>query len=113
MATLTKQTLRERVADELRISQLGVTLSAEDADKIDKSIDDTHAELRQRGLCWWTDSAIPDDVAYAMTVFVAARAAAKFGKAGQGYEIGETRGAKLIAGLKSPATMAPMRPRYF
>lgn len=97
---LTKVQLRERVAEHLKVKAIDVPLSAEHASKIDDAIGDARAELRELGLCWWGEDAIPQSCAFALTLIVSAQACTKVGKAGQGYEAGDGDGRTRLAKLK-------------
>jgi hypothetical protein len=111
--SLTSAQLRNRVADHLRISAVDRELSAERAAKIDDAIDDCFAELRERSLLWWSDDAIPQAAVFALTLIVSAQACAKVGKAGQGYETGDTEGYARLAKLKTTAISETVQPDYF
>lgn len=97
---LTKVQLRERIAKHLRIYAKDVPLDAADAASIDDSIDDARAELMEKQLCWWGENAIPQSVAFPLTLIVSAQACAKVGKMGQGYESGDVDGRSRLAQIK-------------
>lgn len=111
--SLTSVQLRQRVAEELRVYSPDQELSADVASRIDDSITDTTAELRERGLCWWSADAIPNSVAHAMTLIVAARACTKFGKKDQGYESGDEDGRSKLSTLKGSVDIATGTADYF
>lgn len=113
MAVLTKVELRNRVAEDLKVSSPDVELDANSAQRIDNSIDDARAELAEKGLCWWTENAIPQSVAFALTLIISAQACRKFGKAGQGYEAGDADGRTRLATLKNSADIPELRADYF
>ncbi len=111
--TITSADLRLRVAENLRVKAVDRDLADEDADKIDKAIDDAFAELREQGLLWWGDDAIPQACAFALTLIVSAQACARFGKIAQGYEGGDTDGRARLAALKPSAVVETVRSEYF
>lgn len=113
MATITTVELRERVAEKTRIAGVDVELDAERAAIIDRHIGDCTAELRERGLVWWADDAIPRECAKAMTFIVSASCAVDCGKAGQGYESLDLEGRTILATLKPSASRATVRAHYF
>lgn len=113
MATITAVQLRQRVAEELQVYSPDQELSADVADRIDRSIEDTRALLKEERLCWWGENAIPQQCAVPFTWIVAAFACTKFGKAGQGYESGDARGRAKLALLKTPADITTMSVDYF
>lgn len=113
MATITKVQLRQRVAEELKVASPDQTLEAEDAARIDTSIDDARALLIEERLCWWGENAIPQQCAIPLTWIVAAYACTKLGKAGQGYEAGEDRGKARLAKLKTPTDITTLAVDYF
>lgn len=110
---ITKITLRERVAEHLRISSPDRELDAATAARIDASIADARAELMERGLCWWGEDAIPNSVVFALTLICSAQAAAKTGRMGQGYEDGDGEGRIRLAALKPTADVMPVMAEYF
>ena len=111
--TITSADLRLRVAEYLRVKAVDRDLADEDAEKIDNAIDDAFAELRERGLLWWADDAIPQACAFALTLIVSAQACAKFGKAGQGYEPGDADGRLRLGALKASAVTETTSAEYF
>lgn len=113
MATITKVQLRERVARHLRIYAKDMPLDAADAENIDRAIDDARAELQEKGLCWWAETAIPQSVAFAITLVVAAQACIGVGKAGQGYESGDVDGRARLADLKPPTDITTVAVDFF
>ncbi len=112
MAVTTAE-LRAAVAEHLRISGVDVTLDSERAAIIDGKIDDVSAMLRELGLIWWPDDAIPAPCKLAMTLIVAAFAAAPCGKAGQDYEKGDPGGRAMLAMLRPAAGIDTQRASYF
>lgn len=113
MATITKVQLRERIASHLKIASPDMPLDAANAQKIDDALDDATAELREKGLCWWPENAIPQACVFAMTLIVSAQACAKVGKAGQGYEPGDSDGRSRLAQLKPSADIKTLQPEYY
>jgi hypothetical protein len=113
MATITAVELRQRVAEELTVASPDQELAADVAARIDTSIGDTRAYLKEEGLCWWPADAIPQAVVIALVWVVAAMACTKFGKAGQGYEAGDARGRARLADLKPSADISTVRASYF
>jgi len=113
MATITAVQLRQRVAEELKVSSPDTELDAATASRIDTSISDVRAYLQEKALCWWGANAIPQSVAQAVTWVVAARACTKFGKVGQGYEAGDERGRIELASLKPSADIPTVAGQYF
>jgi len=78
--TTTTAELREKVARKLTISSSDMALEAEDTDRIDDRIGEVTSHLRERGLAWWIDNAIPDAAVLPMVMIVAYWAADDFGK---------------------------------
>lgn len=113
MASITKVQLRQRVAEHLKIASPDMELDASSASRIDTAIDDASAELREKGLCWWGPNAIPQSCVFAMTLIVAAQACTKFGKAGQGYEPGDSDGRSRLAQIKQSADIQILAVDYF
>lgn len=113
MGTITKVELRQRVADELKVSSPDQELSADNASRIDTSIDDARALLKEKRLVWWGENAIPQECAIPLTWIIAAYACTKFGKAGQGYEAGEERGRKALSSIKPSADVSTLAVDYF
>lgn len=111
--TRTTAELREIVAEKLRVKAVDLDLSAEDAAKIDRHIGETTDFLREAGLVWWADNAIPNAAVLPMTLIVSAWAATDFGKAGQGYEAGFIEGRGLLATLKPSADIQTVCAEYF
>lgn len=70
--------LRNAVGEHLSILAAGETLSAEDANFIDRAIDRLHAELQEQSIAWWTLSTIPDSCMPALMRMVAADCAHAF-----------------------------------
>ncbi len=110
---LTKVDLRHRVAKHLRIYSKDVELDPATAADIDESIDDTRAELMEKGLCWWGEDAIPQSAAFPLVLIVSAQACAKVGKMGQGYEQGDEGGRSRLAQIKSSTDIAEGTADYF
>ena len=112
---LTKVQLRERVAEHLKVKAIDRPLSAEHAARIDTSIDDARAELKELGLCWWGEDAIPASCAFALTLIISAQACAKVGKGGQNppYETGDADGRLRLTKLKPSADISTLRVDYF
>lgn len=110
---LTKAQLRERVAKHLKIKAIDVPLSAEHASEIDDAIDDSRAELKELGLCWWGSEAIPQSCVFALTLIIAAQACTQVGKAGQGYEAGDGDGRTRLAKLKPSTDISTVAADYF
>lgn len=110
---LTKVQLRERVAEHLKIKAVDIELDAANVAKIDRAIDDARAELKEIGLCWWAEGAIPQSCAFALTLIVAAQACVSVGKAGQGYESGDGDGRIRLARLKPQADVITVTAEYF
>jgi hypothetical protein len=111
--TLLNTDLRQRVAENLRVKAVDRDLADEDAEKIDNAIDDVFAELRELGLLWWADDAIPQACAFALTLIVSAQACARFGKIGQGYEGGDADGRARLAALKPSAVIETAQAVYY
>lgn len=104
--------LRESVAEHLRISTADLTLSAEDADLIDRRIQAVTDYLRELGVAWWVDNAIPDAALMPMTLCVSAWACVPFGKAGQGYEAGFPDGKTQLASIKPSSVNNTVQAEY-
>lgn len=113
MATITKVQLRTRIAKRLKVHSKDIELDASTAADIDEAIDDTRAELQERGLCWWGSNAIPQACAFALELIVAARACAKVGKEEQGYEAGDSDGRSILSQLKPSADITTVPADYF
>lgn len=113
MASITKVQLRTRVAKRLKVYSKDIELDAATAEDIDEAIDDTRAELKERSLCWWGEDAIPQAAAFALELIVAARACAKVGKEGQGYESGDSDGRIILSDLKRSADISTLAVDYF
>lgn len=113
MANLTKVQLRHRVAKHLRIYAKDVELDPATAADIDDSIDDARAELMEKTLCWWGENAIPQSVAFPLTLIVSAQACTKVGKMGQGYEAGDVDGRSRLAQIKGSVDTAEGTADYY
>lgn len=113
MATITKVTLRERVARHLRVKARDIELDAGVAEDIDDAIDDAREELKELGLCWWAENAIPQSCVFAMKLIVAAQYCMSGGKPGQGYEPGDSDGRVRLAKLKPSADITTVAADYF
>lgn len=105
--------LREIVAEKLRVKSVDLDLSPENAAKIDRRIGEVTDFLREVGLIWWADNAIPNAAVLPFTLMVAAWGAADFGKANQGYEDGFEPGRLLLASLKPSAEISVVQAEYF
>lgn len=110
---ITTATLRESVAEHLRIKSADMDLEAEDAAKIDRYIQMVTDAERQKGLIWWVDNAIPEEARMAMVLMVSSLCAASYGKAGQGYEPGYQDGKIILASLKPSAVIETVPADYF
>jgi len=113
MATITKVQLRQRVGEELKVYSPDQELAADVGARIDTSIADTRAWLKEKRLCWWGENAIPQAVVIPLVWIVAAFACTKFGKRGQGYEDGQERGRRELAALRPSADVTTLNPDYF
>lgn len=113
MATITKVTLRERVAKHLRVKARDMELDAGVAADIDEVIDDTREQLREKGLMWWPENAIPQSTVNALKLIISAYAAGLVGKSGQGYEAALAEGLAQLAELKQTADIMPVSADYF
>lgn len=113
MATITKVTLRERVAKHLRVKARDLELDAGVAADIDEVIDDVRAQLKEKALCWWPENAIPQACVNALKLIISAYAAGHVGKAGQGYEAALPEGLAQLAELKPTADVMTMPVDYF
>ena len=111
--TITTATLIDSVAEHLRIKAVDVTLSDEDADKIERYITRITNLERQTGLIWWVDNAIPEECEFPMMLMVASAACVGFGKGGQGYEAGYQDGKTQLARLKPSALNETVPAKYF
>lgn len=105
--------LRERVAEHIRIAASDLDLSSEDAAKIDRAIQEATDFLRELGLIWWVDNAIPAAAVMPMTLIVSALAGPRFGKIKSGYEEGFLGGRAMLTQLKPSAYTARINPDYF
>lgn len=113
MATITKVTLRERVAKHLRVKARDMELDAGVAADIDEVIDDVREQLKEKGLCWWPENAIPQSAVNALKIIISAYAAGQVGKGGQGYEASLTEGLTQLAELKPPVDVITVQAEYF
>ena len=111
--TATTADLRESVAKKLRVKSTDMDLDDATASAIDDRIDEVTNYLRELGLIWWADDAIPDAALMPMTLMVAAWTCADFGKAGQGYEAGFADGKTQLSAIKPSAELAEITPDYF
>jgi len=111
--TKTTAELRESVAKKLRIKSVDMDLDADTAATIDARIQDVSDYLREAGLVWWEDNAIPNAAMMPMTLMVAAWACADVGKAGQSYESGFSDGKTQLASIKPSAVTETVRAEYF
>lgn len=105
--------LRERVAKELRVKRADMDLDEADAAEIDARIGEVTDYLRELGLIWWADNAIPNPAVMPMVLMVSAWAARGVGKAGQGYEEGFMGGKSQLAALKPSAYISNSYVEFF
>lgn len=113
MATLTKVELRERVARHLRLKARDIELDAGIAEDIDDAIDDARAELKELGLCWWPETAIPQACVFALKLIISSQYCMSGGKVGQGYEPGDGDGRTRLSKLKPSAEIRTVTAEYF
>lgn len=110
---LTTAELRERVAEHLRIKAADLELSGANAARIDRRIEEVTEYLRELGLAWWADGAVPVAASMPMILMVAAWSASSVGKAGQGYEDGFIGGKAQLAAIKPSAVIETLEADYF
>jgi hypothetical protein len=111
--TITNATLRTRVAEDLRIKSVDMDLDDADADRIDRRIASAQSYLRELGLIWWDDDAIPEHCEDAMSMVVCAMSCVAFGKIGQGYEAGLASGVALLKSIKPSTNVETLRTTYY
>lgn len=105
---MTRSEAIRQVLEDLTVIDGVTNPSAEDSVTVGRRLDQARAFLTTRGLCWWDEDSIPDDVSTAFCAIVAARAAAAFGKT---FDASGALGE--IASLKSGEERPPVRVQYF
>ena len=111
--TITAADIRDRIAERLNVKAVEMALADEDASKIDTHVGFMLAELKERGLVWWADDAIPEAVVFALTLIGAAQTCTLFGKAGKGHESGDMDGRSRLASLKPSALIEHAKAVYY
>lgn len=71
MADATLAQVRNRVLEKLFVLIAGETADAEDAATVEKVIVSTNEELRETGLCYWSDSATPQHLMEHLSAYYA------------------------------------------
>lgn len=105
--------LRVRVAEKLRVKSVDMELDAETAAKIDNFIQEVTDHLRELGLVWWADGAIPEACVLPMILMVSAWGCADLGKAGQGYEQGFEGGLIRLSAIRPSVVNNTVAVDYF
>lgn len=109
----TKADLRRLVLTKLTIIDETELPSIEQASLLDIFIASCRAELREKGLVWWDEDAIPDEALLPLRDYVAAKCCGDFGRAGKGFEAGEAIGRAGLAAVKSSDQREEQRAEYF
>jgi hypothetical protein len=89
----TKEDIRNRVLQKLRILAAGESATAEDAVLVEGVIDALHAELQEEQLTSWTISAVPDQFSEHYAAIVASRLAL-----GGDFEVADKHAERLALG---------------
>lgn len=111
--TKTTAELRESVAKKIGVLSVDQDLDAEDAAAIDARIGEVTDYLRELGLIWWADDAIPAGAFMPMTLMVAAVACGEFGKVNMGLESGYGDGKSQLSAIKPSAANKTTQADYF
>lgn len=111
--TKTTNDIINRVAEDLGLKASDVDLADEDKEKIERRVDSVTAFLREKGLIWWADDAIPDACEDGFAMMVAAMVCKAFGKQNQGHEAGWEDGRVMIAQLKPSENVEQQAYEYY
>lgn len=112
MTTL-NATLRQVTAEYLTLASADTPIADEDAVKIDAAMAFMLAELREDGLCWWSDDAIPDACVVALKRILAAQLFTDYGKDAAVYGGGEMDGRERLSKLVPSTIIETVVAEYF
>lgn len=109
----TKADLRRIILGHLTVIDPEGDVEPDQASMLDIFIDGGTAELKEKGLCWWDDDAIPASVTLPLMRYIAALSCKSFGKGGKGYEADKDQARKDIAALKSSEERPEQQAEYY
>lgn len=109
----TKADLRRIILGHLTVIDPEGDVEADQASMLDIFIDGGTAELKEKGLCWWDDDAIPAAVTLPLMRYIAALSCKAFGKGNKGYEADKDQARKDIAALKSTEERPEQQAEYY
>lgn len=109
----TKADFRRMVLSHLTVIDATENPDAEQVALLDPIIGSVRGLLLQKGLCWWDDATIPDEVTLPLRDLVCAFSATSFGRSGKGYEAAGNPARQQIASLKSSEQREVVRGEYY
>ena len=111
MADATLAELTTRIAEKLFILIAGETVEAEDSTTIQKVIVSVHEQLREDGICYWSDSATPQHVLEYDAAYIACFLANDYMDAAEARTFKEDRETGVQASLAMLRSLTATRKR--